>query len=237
MPRIFGSNVRPDLPDKYGSAKYGAKIQHGQLQQEQKQQQNLLLRRKLQQQKQQQYAAASNVENGPTLDKSADASVGPDFERSADVLNDPRADPDYYDYYQDADEAALRRQQLLKQLRKRQGAAGTHIGNQRPPVAVGGPARPTSDYDDYGGMAGVGTSAIGASAAAGLIGASGGLIDRHGGHGTGGGYLYLGPYSIENRFSSVLHWIPYIGLPTCSASCVGLTLILAVPPSARFCLG
>ena len=84
--------------------------------------------------------------------------------------SDPRADPDYYDYYLDVDE---RRRQLLNQLRKRQGgtaaAAGTRVANPRP---VEGPASATSDYDDYGlggGMAGVGTSAVGASA-----------IDRHG---------------------------------------------------------
>ena len=198
MPRIFGSNVRPDLPDKYGidgsAAKYDAKAQrqqhaqHGQLQQEQKQQQrNLLLRRKLQQQQQQQFAAASNVDSGPVFEKSADV-----------ASNDPRADPDYYDYYSDVDEAAaaaaaaaLRRQQLLNQLRKRQGGAGgTHVVNQRPPAAVGGPARATNDYD-YGGMTGVGTSASAIGASSGLGGHSG-LIDRHGGHsGTGGGYLYL----------------------------------------------
>ena len=191
MPRIFGSNVRPDLPHKYGtdgSAKYEASAkqqsaihghpQHGPLQQEQKQQRNLLLRRKLQQQQQQQqqqYAAASNDGGGPAFESSADAS---------NPSNDPRADPDYYDYYNDLDEAAaaaaaLRRQQLLNQLRKRQGgaaASGTRVVNRRP---VGGLAGATRDYDDDygldGGMAGVGTSAVGASAAGG-----GGLIDRHG---------------------------------------------------------
>ena len=148
MPRIFGSNVRPDLPDQYGidgSAKYDTKAtQVGKLQQER----NLLVRRKMQlQQQQQQYAAASNTEGGLDIEGSADAGK---------PSSDPRADPDYYDYYEDVDR---RRQQLLNQLRKRQGAAH----------AVEGPTRATSDYDDYGGMAGVGTSAVGASA-----------IDRHG---------------------------------------------------------
>ena len=164
MPRLFGSNVRPDLPDKYGtdgSAEYGAKAngpsatrrrQHVRSSQEEKQRRDLLLRRQLQQ--------PSNVDDGPALEDGTDATR---------PSSDPRADPDYYDYYQDVDE---RRKLLLNQLRKRQGGvatAGTRVANQRP---VGGAARVTSDYDDYGldgGMAGVGTSAVGASA-----------IDRHG---------------------------------------------------------
>ena len=181
MPRIFASNVRPDLPEKYGvggSAKYGVKAAEGnargppQPQKEQNQQQSLLLRRRLQQQ--QQHAAASNVKSA--FEKHGDPSS---------AVNDPRADPDYYEYYSDitdddhghdasaAGESAamtLRRQQLLKQLARRRGGAR---------AGVSASASPDYGYglSSDGGMAGAGTSAIDRD-----------IVVHGGGH---GGYLYL----------------------------------------------